>query len=342
MKTLIQPICRLLYLIGIIFITINVSCINITNKNSNIEVSKKGVVTQHGKLSVEGTQLIDSKGNPIILRGVSFGWHNWWSDYYNANAVSQIVNDWKATVVRAAIGIEPEGAYLNNPGLALQCLKNVVETAIAEDVYVIIDWHSHGLHLEEAKAFFKNIAEEYKDYPNIIYELYNEPVRQSWEEVKEYSIELIRVIREIDPENLILVGSPHWCQDIHLAADDPIIGYNNLMYVMHFYAGTHKEWLRERTDYALSQGLPIFISECAGMEATGDGPIDIEEWNKYVEWMNDRQLSWAAWSVSGKDESCSMLKVGSDPKIDWTENDLKEWGVIVRNQLRKESNTIKE
>ncbi len=37
------------------------------------------------------------------------------------------------------------------------------------------------------------------------------------------------------------------------------------MYTLHFYAATHKAWLRERADYALKKGLPIFVSECAGM-----------------------------------------------------------------------------
>jgi endoglucanase len=94
-------------------------------------------------------------------------------------------------------------------------------------------------------------------------------------DVKAYSEEVIKAIRTNDPDNIILVGSPHWSQDVHLAAEDPIKGYSNLMYTMHFYAGTHKKWLRDRTDDAIKKGLPVFISECAGMEATGDGPLDI-------------------------------------------------------------------
>ncbi|MDF9830108.1 glycoside hydrolase family 5 protein [Parabacteroides sp. PF5-6] len=294
---------------------------------------KETIVERHGRLSVDGVQLVDEKGEPLILRGVSLGWHNWWAGYYNANAVRQIANDWKATVVRAAIGVEPDGGYISNPQRAMQCLTQVVDAAIEQGVYVIIDWHSHGIRLEEAKTFFRIVAEKYKDSPNVIYELFNEPVHQSWDEVKAYSIELIRTIRAIDPDNIILVGNPHWCQDIHLAADDPITGYANLMYVMHFYAGTHKQWLRDRTDYALSKGLPVFISECAGMEATGDGPIDQTEWNAYIDWMNKQQLSWVAWSVSGKDESCSMLHVGTDPTATWPEESLKEWAKIVRAVL---------
>lgn len=294
------------------------------------------VVEKHGKLSVKGTKLVDEKGVPITLRGVSFGWHNWWSQFYNDYSVTTLADDWGSTVVRAAIGVGPRGGYIDNPGLAMECLTAVVESAIKKGIYVIIDWHSHDIYLEEAKAFFTGMAQKYKDYPNVIYELFNEPDYETWDEVKAYSVELIKTIRAIDSDNLIIVGLPHWDQDVHIVADDPITGYNNLVYALHFYAATHKEDLRKRADYALSKGLPIFVSECAGMEATGDGPINKQEWNNWVEWMDANNLSWLAWSVSSKDETCSMLKPSVNPQGPWNESDLKEWALIVRTELQKQ------
>ena len=104
---------------------------------------------------------------------------------------------------------------------------------------------------------------------------------------------------------------------------------------MHFYAGTHKQWLRDNTDIAIGKGLPIFISECAGMEATGDGPINYEEWGKWINWMDAKGLSWITWSVSDKNETCSVLypTAASDGK--WKESDLKESGLKAREYLRK-------
>lgn len=200
-------------------------------------------------------------------------------------------------------------------------------------MYVIIDWHSHGLHTAEAKAFFKEMAARYKGIPNVIYEVFNEPVKDSWENVKSYAEEIISCIRSIDSEALILVGTPHWDQDIHLAADDPISNVYNVMYTLHFYAATHKAWLRERADYALKKGLPIFVSECAGMEADGDGKIDLQEWNQWVSWMNEHDISWAAWSIADKDETCSMLYPSAQDTV-WTDKDVKEWGHIVKQALQ--------
>ncbi len=307
---------------------------NIAKKESDQSIqNRKNAIEIYGQLSVNGTQLVGESGEPVILRGVSFGWHNWWSGYYNANAVRQLTDDWNSTVVRAAIGVEPDNAYLQNPELAMNCVTAVVDAAIEKGVYVILDWHSHSIQLEPARTFFRTIAEQYKEYPNIIYELYNEPVNDSWQQVKAYSEELIKTIRAIDKKNVILVGSPHWSQDVHLAADDPITGYDNLMYTLHFYAGTHKKWLRDRADYAVSKGLPLFVSECGGMDASGNTNLDVKEWDRWVQWMEDNKMSWVAWSVSGKDETCSMLKTTTDPSSNWTMDDIKPWGIIVRDNL---------
>jgi len=213
-------------------------------------------------------------------------------------------------------------------------MKNVVNACIKEDVYVIIDWHDHNIHREQAKQFFEMMAKEYGKNPHVIYEIYNEPDYETWPEVKAYSEEIIKTIRANDPDNIILVGSPRWDQDIHLPAADPLKGYDNLMYTVHFYAATHKQWLRDRTDEAMQKGLPIFISECAGMEATGDGPMDYAEWQKWIDWMDARGLSWIVWSVSDKNETCSVLKPSADSKGNWKEEDIKESGIKSRAYLR--------
>lgn len=292
------------------------------------------VVTQNGKLKVQGTQLVNAKGQPIVLHGMSFGWHNWWPRFYTAGTVKWLRDDWKCSVVRAAMGIEPDKGYIKDSAGSLSKIKTVIEAAIKEDIYVIIDWHSHNINLAEAKAFFRTIATSYHTYPNIIYEIFNEPDHETWPEVKKYSEEVIAVIRAIDKDNIILVGSPRWDQEIQLPAADPIKGFDNLMYTMHFYAGTHKQWLRDRTNEAIRKGLPIFVSECAGMQATGDGPIDHAEWKKFKDWMDEKKISWVAWSVSDKNESCSVLYPTAGSEGNWKVADIKEWGQITKEALR--------
>lgn len=292
-------------------------------------------VKKYGQLRVEGTKLVDKNGKQVVLRGMSFGWHNWWPRFYNAGTVKWLHKDWKCSVVRAAMGVEPDKGYIKDSAGSVANIKAVVDAAIKEGIYVIIDWHSHNIKLNEARTFFTMMAKQYGKYPNVIYELFNEPDQETWPEVKAYSEELIKTIRAIDPDNIILVGSPRWDQEIQLPAADPIKGYSNLMYTVHFYAATHKQWLRDRTDEAIKKGLAIFISESAGMEASGNGALNYEEWQKWIDWMEANQLSWITWSVSDKDETCSVLKTSAASDGKWKESDLKESGVMTREYLRK-------
>jgi len=300
-------------------------------------VSQAQPVKDHGGLSVKGTQLVDKQGNALSLRGISYGWHSFWPRFYNAESVKWLKDDWNANVVRAAMGIETGSAgktYKENPLDSKAKIKAVVDGAIKEGIYVIIDWHSHNINLEEAKAFFAEMSQTYGKYPNIIYEVFNEPDEETWPQVKAYSEEIIKVIRKNDANNIILVGCPHWDQDVNLPAADPIKGYKNIMYTLHFYAATHKQELRDRADEAIKKGLPIFVSESAGMEASGDGALDLTEWQKWIDWMEKNRLSWITWSLSDKDETCSMLTKEAASTGNWKQSDIKESGAKTREYLK--------
>ena len=293
-------------------------------------------VKKHGQLKVVGTQLVDQNNEPIMLRGMSYGWHSLWPRFYNKESVKWLKNDFKCNVVRAAMGIElGDSSYIKQPEFSKKKVKAIIDGAIKNDIYVIVDWHSHNINLKEAKLFFDEISKEYAGSPNVIYEIFNEPDYETWEEVKAYSEEIIKVIRKNDAKNIILVGCPRWDQDIHLPAANPIKGFDNLMYTVHFYAATHEKWLRDRTDDAIKSGLAIFVSESAGMEATGDGPLDMKAWQEYIDWMEERKISWITWSVSDKDETCSILNKSASSKGNWKDEDMKESGLKVREFLKK-------
>jgi endoglucanase len=219
-------------------------------------------VELHGHLKVEGTRIVDQHGNPLQLRGMSLFWSQWMGKYYNAKVVDWLIDDWKVTVVRAAMGVKHEptrSGYIYDKSEA-EKITVVVDEAIKRGIYVIIDWHDHYAckNIEESKTFFKKIASRYGKYPNVIYEIFNEPVGDSWKEkVKPYSDTIVQAIREIDPDNLIIIGSPHWCQDIDIAADDPLEG-KNLVYALHFYAASHGDDLRRKAVYAMQKGVALF------------------------------------------------------------------------------------
>ena len=245
------------------------------------------IVEKYGNLSVSGTYIVDQNGNPITLRGMSLFWSQWMGRFYNEGCIQWLKNDWKCTVVRAAMGVE-SGGYLQNPQAEMNKVKTVINACINAGIYVIVDWHDHNAenHQPQAIVFFKQIAQLYGNYPNIIYEIYNEPVHVSWTNVvKPYSVALIDSIRSIDPDNLILVGSPTWSQDVDTASRNPI-DRSNIAYTLHFYAATHKQALRNKAITAMNNGIALFASEWGTCEATGSGVLDyaeVETWLNYME-----------------------------------------------------------
>ncbi len=297
--------------------------------------SRTAPVARYGQLKVQGAHLVDAQGQPVVLRGQAFGWDNWWPQYYNADVVRWLRDDWCVDIVRPAMGIEPDGAYLANPEASKQRITSVVDAAIELGVYVIIDWHAHDLHQEEAVAFFSEMAQRYGDKPNVIYEIFNEPEQdESWPQVKAYADAVIGALRQHDPDNLVIVGSPEWDQRIDLVAADPL-AQSNVLYSVHFYAHTHTQWLRDRIQQAVNTGIPVIISESSGAEASGQGTNDYEEWNAWIQFLEKNQISWLNYSVSDKaGETISVLRPGAPAKGHWTDGQLTESGQQVRGLLR--------
>lgn len=302
-------------------------------------------VEDHGALSVKGNRIVDAQGKPTKLNGVSFFWStNGWGQekFYNPEAVDFFAREWKVSLVRAAMGIEPKGSYYTHPEDNKARVHTLIDGAVKSGVYVIIDWHAHKAHdrPDEAVAFFAEMAKTYGHLPNVIYEIYNEPLNTAdWaRDVKPYSQRVIDAIRQYDPDNLILVGSPTWSQDVDIATADPVTG-GNIAYVLHFYAGTHKQDLRDKADVALKRGYALFVSEWGTVNANGDGAPDIEETRLWQDYMRDNCLSQANWAVSDRKEGASIFKPDTSGTGPWTQEDLTPSGVIVRDYLMAATTT---
>ena len=287
-----------------------------------------------GPLSLAGTQLTDSGGNPVQLRGISTHGLAWYPDYVNEACIRQFREDWGMNVIRLAMYTAESGGYCtggDKEGLK-SLVKNGVEYATACGMYVIIDWHilsdgNPNTYIKEAKAFFQEMSQEYADYTNVIYEICNEPNGgTSWSQVKSYAEEVISVIRENDEDGIILVGTPNWCQYVDQAAADPIMGYENIMYTLHFYAATHTDSLRKAMVNAVEAGLPIFVSEYGICDASGNGAIDENQADKWVETMNEHGISYVAWNLSNKSETSAILKSSCGKVSGFAGEDLSDSG----------------
>ncbi len=303
--------------------------------NETALVDDSSIVNLNGLLQVSGNKIVNKKNEQVSLAGNSFFWsnNNWGGErFYQSEVVGWLKSDWRTSIVRASMGVEDPGGYLEDKISNKNRIMTIVEAAISEGIYVIIDWHSHHAedYVLEAVSFFQEMAELYGENDNIIYEIYNEPLDVSWSEViKPYAIQVINAIRDIDSDNLIVVGTPEWSQRVDLAALDPIEGFQNIAYTLHFYTVFHKQELRDIADSAIEKGLPIFVTEWGTIGYTQVDP----EANLWMTWCFQNKISHCNWSINDKEEEWSILIPGA--KIsDWEEDDLTQSGKLVKSIIK--------
>ncbi|MES2673140.1 MAG: glycoside hydrolase family 6 protein [Pseudomonadota bacterium] len=290
-----------------------------------------------------GVLPISTSGNKLLfggqvgsISGMSMFWSNtgWGGEkYYNAQAVSWLKTDWNAKLVRAAMGVNDAGGYLSDTANKTRSMA-VIDAAIANNMYVIIDFHTHVAQDYKAQsiAFFQEMATKYGHTNNIIYEIYNEPLQVSWSNViKPYAVDVIKAIRAIDPDNLIIVGTPTWSQDVDVAAADPIVGYPNIAYTLHFYAGTHGQSLRDKATTALNRGIPLFVTEWGSVNADGNGGVAQSETNAWVAFMKANNISNANWSLTDKAEGSAALVPGASANGGWASSQLTASGALAKS-----------
>ena len=304
-------------------------------KKETPAVTKNNLVSYNGWLKIKDNTLVNEKNEKIQLKGMSTHGLQWYGEYANEETIKDL-KEMGSNLIRIAMYTEENG-YISNRNIK-EKVEKIVEIAKKEDMYVIIDWHilSDGdplIHKEEAKEFFREMSLKYKNYPNVIYEICNEPNGNvTWENnIKPYAEEVIKVIRENSKKSIIIVGTPTWSQEVDKPANNKI-NDELVMYALHFYSGTHTEWLRERAKEALKE-IPIFVSEWGVSDASGNGGVYKEETLKWLKFMKENNISWANWSLSNKNESSAMLITGA-PANKISEEYLSESGKIIKEALK--------
>lgn len=293
------------------------------------------------KLHVSGTGIANEAGTPVQLRGVSTHGIAWYPQYINAETFQTLRDDWGANTIRLALYTAESGGYCSGgdqAALKAQVDKGV-QAASELGMYVIIDWHilSDGdprTHQSDAVMFFSELSAKYKDYPNVIYEICNEPNGAPWETaIKPYAQAVLAAIRSNAPDALVIVGTNTWSQDV-----DEVIGSRlndpNVLYAFHFYAATHKDDLRQKLNRTLDAGVPILVSECGISEASGQGRVDVQSASAWLELLNQRNVGFVAWGLSNKAETVSLLQPGCEKVSGWSGADLTESGQWFRNAIR--------
>ncbi len=287
-----------------------------------------------GALQVSGTKLTNKDGHAVQLKGISTHGLSWFPEYVNKECFRQLREEWNVNVIRLAMYTSEYGGYCSggDQEALKELIRNGVEYASELDMYVILDWHilsdgNPNTYLDQARDFFQEMSQDYASRNNVLYEICNEPNGStSWSDIKAYAEEIIPVIRNNDEDGIIIVGTPNWSQYVDQAAADPISGYDNIMYSLHFYAATHKDSLRKAMTDAIDAGLPIFVSEYGICDASGNGSIDENQARKWIDVMNQYGISYVAWNLSNKSETSAILSAGCNKTSGFTEDDLSSSG----------------
>lgn len=305
----------------------------ITKVRVNVKMPSKNrnfMVTKHGQLHTSGKGLANKDNQMTSFAGPSWAWSCSTPKYWTADAVRYFVEDWKAGIIRLPMSIAPDlysnqgtyngktwnkDNYFYSPEYAMGMMETMIDAAIENDIYVVVDFHEHWAAKDDikakAKTFFADISKLYGSYPNIIYEIFNEPRdNTSNSEVTAYANEIIPIIRANDPDNVIVIGSTWFSQQ----PDGVNPSGTNLAYTLHYYANQHGTSLVSKLDC----GRPIMVTECGA-----DGG---SQWD-YINKCKANGISHMTWEVNNKqidgDEAWSIFPSNDNPDATtWTDASL--------------------
>lgn len=291
-------------------------------------------VAANGRLSVSDGRLVNSGGSPVQLRGMSTHGPQWYGSCINFSSLTAMVNDWGIDLLRLAMYVEEEG-YVTNPAYWKGWINDMVALTEQHGIYCLIDWHVHDpgdpwANMDAARDFWTYMSQQHAGKEHVLYEICNEPNGVDWSRVKSYAEEIIPLIRANDPDAVIIVGTPNWSQDVDVAAAQAL-DFDNIMYALHFYAGSHGASLRQKAEQALAAGAAVFVTEWGTSMANGDGGPYISASEEWLTWMKDKGLSWCNWSYADKDEVSAALVEGSCLGGAW--NSTSASGAFVKEAL---------
>lgn len=291
-------------------------------------------VKHHGQLRIEGTNLVDSNGDLLQLRGVSSHGILWYPEYSNYNAIST-TKRFGANAFRIAMYTEPSKGYINLPEDSMKAIRMAIENTLSADMYAIVDWHilkdsNPNIYVDDAIDFFDKISFLYANEPAIIYEICNEPNGDtSWEDIVKYSNKIIPVIRKNSPNALIIVGTPKYCTNLEEAVNNPL-KFDNIMYSFHYYTGIGKDNYIDALDEATDK-IPVFVSEW-GISDELDG---LKFASDFINYLKDKNISWINWSLTNKSEIYSLINPYCTHLGNWQEECLTGIGKFVFHNLKE-------
>jgi len=245
------------------------------------EFATQDIVQFPGRLYARGNQIVDANGQAVLLKGLmppdpvkvrQDGDFN--REFFAGMAGTG------ANVIR--IPVHPEN-WVHDPDYLWRYLDPIIAWAGESHMYVIIDWHYIGNvvtgagpqmpHLEaNPKAltleFWRSTAHYFRNTPNVIFEIFNEPQSIDANEWRSNANEIIQAIRAQGADQLVVVGGIDYGKDLSWVLEQPVAD-GNVAYASHIYpAHAAASWPHWFGDVAAQ--YPVLITEWGFMDDNGD------------------------------------------------------------------------
>ncbi len=157
---------------------------------------------------------------------------------------------------------------------------------------------------EFSDQFWSQIAPYFKDAPNVLFEIYNEPADISTADWINSSTHLVDLIRSLGITQPLIVGGVEYSKDLSWVLDSPIDD-DNLVYASHIYpAHSSQSW--DHWFGAVAERYPVLITEWGYLDAkTVDGPVYLAGSKEgygdpFLAYLDSRDIGWVACWYDGE------------------------------------------
>ena len=314
-------------------------------------------------LKVSGVRLTDVHGDAVRLRGVDVCSMEWMAaGDHVLQSINVATQDWHANIIRLPLSQDRWfGKTDDSAGANEAAYHTLVDQAVAEaardHAYIILDLHwsdmgvwgqnigQHALPDANSLAFWQAVAARYANRPNVIFDLYNEPIQAPWDvwrnggsvtenfHGQSYTYnavglqQLLDAIRAAGAKNVVMAGGLGYSSQLDMPDRDLLSDPhgNGVLYVSHYYPGWENEASWEKRMVVATKRFPVIVSEFGSDHSSLPNADPATHVGRVLNILREHGWNWCAW--------CMHTSAGPCLISDWNYTPTPVFGALVKEAL---------